>query len=150
MLTKRHTVALATASLALLLAGCSGGGGTTSSAPAGESAPPAAADQSKTEACTVVQKSLTEFSSINSQLDPSNPQAAVDAFKKFTTTTSESLNAITNTEVKDAATQAATALDDYVAFLETIVADPSKASDISTQITALQEGFTKVATVCGS
>lgn len=97
-----------------------------------------------------MQDSLTEFASINGQLDPSDPQAVVDQFKEFTATASESLNAITNAEVKDAATDAATALDDYVAFLETIVADPSKASDISVQVTSLQEGFTEVATVCAS
>lgn len=155
MLKKRYHVAVATAALALLLAGCSGGsGGASSEGPKNEtqqsSVPPAAADQSKADACKIVQDGLTEFSTLSSEMDPSNPQGVLDKFKELSTKTSDSLASITNAEVKPAATKAATALGDYVTFLEAVIADPSKASDMTEKVTALQEGFTEVGTVCAS
>jgi hypothetical protein len=155
MLKKRYQLAVTTAALALLLTGCAGGSGSTSSEPATaetqqsqSSAPEAATDQSKADACKIVQDSFTEFGELSGSVDASDPQGALDGFKALSAKAGDALNGITNSEVKPAATKAAAALGEYVSFLETVISDPSKASDLSGQVTALQEGFTEAATVC--
>ena len=160
---RRHLmIAAATVALGLLLAGCSGGGEATGASQDGRassgsssgstsaetSAPPASSDQSKVDACLIVKDSFEEFSSVSSTVDASNPQGAIDAFKDLSAKTTDALASITNAEVKPAATKAATALGDYVTFLETVVSDPSQASEMSAKVTDLQEGFTEVATIC--
>jgi hypothetical protein len=156
MLKKRYQLAVTTAALALLLAGCSGGGAGSSSEPAAaegsqgqsSSAPDAASGQSKADACKIVQDSFAKFGELSGSVDASDPQGAVDTFKQFSSETKDALSSITNDEVKPAATKAATALEGYVGFLEAVLSDPSKAGDMGAQATALQEGFTEAATVC--
>jgi len=156
MRTQRFHAIAATAALALMLAGCTGGGGDTNSAGAPNdgnvqnSAPAQSGDQSKADACQVVQDSLAEFSELSSQMDPTNPQAIIDKFTELSSKSSDALNSITNDEVKASASKAATALGDYVEFLQVVISDPSKAADMSGQITSLQEAFTEVGTVCAS
>jgi len=163
MITTRHRVAVAAAALALLLTGCSGGGGdapaetpqgqTSQSAAPQSSAPAPTAEagssgQTTAEACAIVQESFTTFSELNGTIDASDPQAAVDALGQLSEEASASFGQITNEEVKPAATQAVSALGEYVTFLQTVLSDPSKATEMNGQVTALQEGFTAAATVC--
>src|SRR5690349_12157571 len=123
MLKKRYHIALVTAALALTLTGCTGGGGggaTTSSTggSAQSSAPAGASDQSKADACQIVQDSLAEFSELSSDMNASDPQGVVDKFKELSTNATAALGEITNAEVKPAATAAAAALGEYVEFLQ--------------------------------
>jgi hypothetical protein len=155
MLKKRYHIAVVTAALALTLTGCTGGGGggvTTSSSGGSvqSSAPAESGDQSKAEACQIVQDSLAEFSELSSDMNASDPQGVVDKFKELYTNATTSLGEITNAEVKPAATAAAAALGEYVEFLQTAISDPSKLGDMSAKVTALQESLTEVGTLCAS
>lgn len=135
MLKKRYHIAIAAGVLALALTGCSAGGG--------------ASTQSKEDACALVQKSFTDFAEISSDTDFTDPQGAVDKVKELADKASESLNEVTNADVKPAATKAVAALSDYAEFLQSVISDPTKAAGMTDQITALQEGFTTVGTLCG-
>lgn len=153
MLKKRYHIAIVTAALALTLTGCTGGGGGTTSPSGGgsqSSAPAEASDQSKAEACQIVQGSLSEFSELSSDMNASDPQGVVDKFTELSTKATAALGEITNAEVKPAATAAADALGEYVEFLQTAISDPSKLGDMSTKVTALQESLTEVGTICAS
>ena len=164
MIIKRTPFALVAASALLLLAGCSGGAtntaessddsmtdsGTTTTqettAPASPAAP--AGDQSKADACDIVRTQFQEVSGAGSTVDSSDPQATLAAFKKLASDVGTQFDSITNAEVAPAAKKASGALNDYAAFLETVVADPSKASGLSGQVSTLQASFTEAATVC--
>lgn len=148
MFQKRSHIALVAASALLLLTGCSAGASQTGSANGAQSDAPAA-EQSKSEACDIVKARFEDFKQMASNSSSSDPQAAVTAFKDLAAKTNDSLTSITNSEVKPAATKAAAALSDYVAFLEKVLADPNEASAMSDQAKALQDGFTEAATVCG-
>lgn len=152
MLKKRYHIAVVTAALALTLTGCTVGGTPTSSSTGGaqQSSAPETSDQSKAEACQIVQDSLTEFSNLSSDMDASDPQGVIDKFKELSTSATSALGEITNAEVKPAATAAASALGEYVEFLQTAITDPSKLGDISSKVTGLQEAFTQVGTICAS
>lgn len=164
MIIKRTPFALVAASALLLLAGCSGGasntaessdnrtndGGTTTTqettAPAAPAAP--AGDQSKAEACDIVREQFQAVSGAGSTVDSSDPQATLTAFKQLASDVGTQFSSITNEEIAPAAQKASGALSNYAAYLETVVADPSKASGLSDQISTLQSSFTEAATAC--
>jgi len=164
MITKRAPFALVAASALLLLAGCSGGGSNTaessddSSADSGttttqETTAPttpaaAAGDQSKAEACDIVREQFQAVSGAGSTVDSSDPQATLTAFKKLASDVGTQFSSITNEEIAAPAQKASGALNDYAAYLETVIADPSKASGLSDQISTLQASFTEAATAC--
>lgn len=161
MIIKRTPFALVAASALLLLAGCSGGstntaessddsmndGGTTTTQETTAPAAPAG-DQSKAEACEIVRTQFQEVSGAGSAMNTSDPQAAMAQFTQLASDVSTQFDTITNEEVAPAAQKASGALNDYAAFLETVVADPSKASGLSEQVSTLQTSFTEAATVC--
>lgn len=154
MLKKRYAVAVATAALTLMLAGCTGGSsGTDATGPTKggtENSAPAQADQSKADACKIIQDSLTEFSQATSEMDPTKPQEVLDKFKELSASSVDALNSITNEEVKAGAGKAATALEGYIEFLDVAMTDPSKIGEMSDQVADLQAAFTEVGTVCAS
>ncbi|PNW08443.1 hypothetical protein DEU35_2921 [Microbacterium sp. AG157] len=163
MIIKRAPFALVAASALLLLAGCSGGSGTAESsddsmadggttttqettAPATPSAP--AGDQTKAEACDIVREQFQAVSGAGSTVNSSDPQATLTAFKQLASDVGTQFSSITNEEIAPSAQKASGALNDYAAYLETVVADPSKASGLSDQISTLQASFTEAATAC--
>lgn len=164
MITKRVPFALVAASVLLLLAGCSGGGsntaessddssvdgGTTTTQETTAPTTPAAAagDQSKAEACDIVREQFQAVSGAGSTVDSSDPQATLTAFKQLASDVGTQFSSITNEEIAAPAQKASGALNDYAAYLETVIADPSKASGLSDQISTLQASFTEAATAC--
>ncbi len=152
MFNRKVNAAAAVIAIGLMLAGCSGGTAPASESNKGgdDTTSEAMTNQSKSDACAIVQENLTEFSDLSSKLDPSDTQAMVDQFKQLSANTSEAFTSITNEDVAPAAKAAASGLNDYVVYLESVIADPSKASSISDEITALTESFTEVSTVCAS
>lgn len=164
MITKRAPFALVAASALLLLAGCSGGGsntaessddsstdsGTTTTQETTAPTTPAAAagDQSKAEACDIVREQFQAVSGAGSTVDSSDPQATLTAFKKLASDVGTQFSSITNEEIAAPAQKASGALNDYAAYLETVIADPSKASGLSDEISTLQASFTEAATAC--
>ncbi|MDR6691068.1 ABC-type glycerol-3-phosphate transport system substrate-binding protein [Microbacterium sp. 1154] len=164
MITKRVPFALVAASALLLLAGCSGGGsntaessddssvdgGTTTTQETTAPTTPAAAagDQSKAEACDIVREQFQAVSGAGSTVDSSDPQATLTAFKQLASDVGTQFSSITNEEIAAPAQKASGALNDYAAYLETVIADPSKASGLSDQISTLQASFTEAATAC--
>jgi len=164
MTISRTPFALIAASALLLLTGCSGGtsdtaessddsmtdSGTTTTQETTAPASPAAAagDQSKAEACDIIRTQFQEVSGAGSTVDSSDPQATLAAFKDLASEVGTQFASITNDEVAPAAQKASGALNDYAAFLETVIADPSKASGLGDQVSTLQTSFTEAATVC--
>ncbi|MFF7683321.1 hypothetical protein ACFZA2_11235 [Microbacterium sp. NPDC007973] len=164
MIIKRASFA-AVAATALLLAGCSGGGSSDADSTAQESSAPSsvasssaptpsqasvapAGDQSKQDACQIIITSFNDVTSASGDIDTSDPQAAVTRFKELASKVKGDFSQITNAEIAPAAQNATQTLDQYVAFLEGVMADPSKASGLGEQITALQESFTQAGTAC--
>lgn len=163
MIKTRTSFALVAASALLLLTGCSGGGdsnakeadtndtaGTSeaSSSAQASSAPAPAGDQSKADACQIVQEQFQAVSQAGSSIDTSDPQATLTQFRELATQVDTEFGGITNEEVAPAAQKASGALNEYATFLEGLIADPNTASGLSDQVTALQESFTDAATVC--
>lgn len=157
MKTIRTPFALVAASALLLLAGCSGGGSTAAqddaaassaaSAPAQESAAPVA-DQSKDDACQIVIASFTDVTQASSSMSSSDPEAAMATFRDLAAKVQTDFAGIANAEIAPYAQDASATLNDYVAFIEGLTADPSKASALTEQVTALQESFTAAGTAC--
>ncbi|KZE41548.1 hypothetical protein [Microbacterium sp. T32] len=157
MKTIRAPFAVGAAAALLLLAGCSGGGSAPdqgdAAAPssAASSAPSAAApvaEQSKADACKIIIDSFTDVSQASSSMSTSDPAAAMATFKELVTKVQGDFQGITNTEIAPAAQDASTTLSNYVAFLEQVTADPSKASELGDQVTALQNSFSAAGKAC--
>ncbi|MEZ3158712.1 hypothetical protein AB1K56_17480 [Microbacterium sp. BWR-S6Y] len=152
----------ALAAAALLLAGCSGGASSdaapttaesTAPSPVSSSPAPAASaaadgDQSKQDACQIIITSFNDVTEASGEINTSDPQAAVDRFKEIATKVQGDFSQITNADIAPAAQNASATLNQYVTFLEGVIADPSTASGLSEQVTALQESFTQAGTVC--
>lgn len=154
MKTIRTPLALVAASALLVLVGCSGGGASTdASAPdtsassAQQSAAPAA-EQSKADACEIIIASFTDVSQATSSMSSSDPAAAMATFKDLVSKVQGDFQGITNAEIAPLAQDASTTLSNYVTFLEELTADPSKASGVTEQVTALQNSFTAAGTAC--
>jgi hypothetical protein len=157
MKTIRAPFAVGTAAALLLLAGCSGGtsasdqgdaAAPSSAAPSTPTAAAPATDQSKADACKIIIDSFTDVSQASSSMSTSDPQAAMATFKDLTAKVQSDFEGITNAEIAPLAQDASTSLSNYVTFLEQITADPSKASELGTQVTALQNSFTAAGTAC--
>lgn len=160
MTRTRAPFALAAASALLLLAGCSAGGGaeTTTAASAAPSASTSAASspdsaeaesgQSKADACQIVIASFSDVASTSQAMDTSDPQGTLAAFAALTQKVQGDFSRITNEEIAPAAQKAGAQLDEYSAFLEGFMADPTRASELGAQVTALQESFTEAGTAC--
>lgn len=164
MIIKRASFA-AFAATALLLAGCSGGGSSDADSPAQESSAPSGAassaapsssqaaaapagDQSKQDACQIIISSFNDVTEASGEINTSDPQAAVDRFKELATKVQGDFSQITNADIAPAAQNASSTLNQYVTFLEGVIADPSTASGLSEQVSALQESFTQAGTAC--
>ncbi|MFF2493721.1 hypothetical protein [Agromyces sp. NPDC058064] len=152
MTASRPLAAASFALLALLFTGCAAGGAAPAADGGGdakaEAAAPAA-DQSKEEACELVKTTLTELEGLAS-VDTSDPAAALEAFKGAEQTVTETAAQISNSEVKPAADGAATAMTEYVTYVDGMLADPANAdvSAMGDHLTALTEGITELTTVC--
>ncbi|WP_022889226.1 hypothetical protein [Agromyces italicus] len=152
MTASRPLAAASFALLALLLTGCAAGAPAADAGSKGDAKTDAAApaaDQSKEEACELVKTTLTELEGLSS-VDTSDPAAALEAFKGAEQTVSETAAQISNTEVKAAAGSAATAMTEYVTYVDGMLADPANAdvSAMGDHLTALTEGITELTTVC--
>ncbi|WP_298872384.1 hypothetical protein [uncultured Microbacterium sp.] len=164
MIIKRASFA-AVAATALLLAGCSGGGSSDAAGAAAESASPSPAssspapasteassaatgEQSAQEACQIIISSFNDVTTASSEISTSDPQAAVTRFKELASKVQSDFSQITNGDIAPAAQNASQTLDEYVTFLEGVMADPSTASGLGDQVTALQESFTQAGTAC--
>lgn len=152
MTASRPLAAASFALLALLLTGCAAGApaadaGSKEDVKAEAAAP--AGDQSKEEACEIVNTALTELQGLSS-VDTSDPAAALEAFKGAEQTVTETAAQISNADVKTAADGAATAMTEYVAYVDGMLADPANAdmSAMGDHLTALTEGITELTVVC--
>lgn len=121
---------------ALLLTGCSGG-------------------QSKEEACTQLNSELedasTELTESISNI-ASDPEGAVDALETFQDQFSETVDGITNDEVKDLGENVEEALGDYIDVTADAVEDPENA-DSAALTDAIEEFQTQsqaFSDACGS
>lgn len=164
MTIKRASFA-AVAAAALLLAGCSGGGSSDADSAAQQSTAPSpvasspapsqtpstvapAGEQSTQDACQIIMASFNDVTAASSDINTSDPQAAVDSFKELATKVQGDFSQITNEEIAPVAQNASQTLSQYVTFLEGVMADPSTASGLSEQVTALQESFTQAGNAC--
>jgi hypothetical protein len=79
-----------------------------------------------------------------------DPSAAVAALKTTEASMREAAGQITNAEIATAATGAADSMTEYVAFLDTVIADPANAdmTKLTEQVTSLQAGITGLGEVC--
>ncbi len=158
MTISRTSSALVVASALLLLAGCSGGSTAPeaeatrtvapTSAPAEEEAAASEGGQSKAEACQILGTTFTELGTMGGELDMSDPQGTVTAFSDFADRMRIDLAEITNAEIAPAAQQAAAGMDEYAAYLESMLTDPSKAGELTDRVTAMQEDVMQAATAC--
>ncbi|WP_164863454.1 hypothetical protein [Agromyces sp. LHK192] len=157
----RRIGAVSSAAIALLLlSGCTGAAEPTAEssnaatkAPATSEAPDAeggsdGTGQAVAEACAGIQAAVADVASV----DTSDPAAALEALRGASASVTEAAAAVENAEVKPAADAAATALGDYVVFLDGVMADPANAdmNAMSEQITALQTSITDLGTVCAA
>lgn len=160
MTTTRVPFALLSASVLLVLAGCSGGSSapqaekTASVAPSTQTSPsapePAASTdgQSKADACQIVLTSFSELGAMGGQLDTNDPQGTVTAFADFAGWMRDDFAQITNADILPAAEQASAGMDTYAAFLDDMLADPTRATEIPAQVSTMQENFMQAVTAC--
>lgn len=153
----RRIAAFAIASVAILgLTACSGGAAEDTANDSADSADSAPAetttDQSVEEACGIVIPQLTEASSAMSEIDmtaaEADPQATVDQFNSFVGTLGETVDSVSNAEVKEAT---AAVYEDFTALgdlLTQVVVEQDMSAagelsaitgDVTASATALQE-----------
>lgn len=160
LISTRAPFALVAASALFLIAGCSAGGAPSTTA---ESAAPstsaesttsssddasATGGQSKADACQIIIASFNDVASTSQSMDTSDPEGTLAAFNTLTEKVKGDFARISNEEIAPAAQKAAAQLDAYSGFLESFMADPTKVSELGTQVTALQESFTEAGTAC--
>lgn len=109
-------------------------------------------DQSVEDACGIVIPELTEASSAMSDIDAAaaDPQATVDQFNTFVTSLGETVDKVSNPEVKEATTAV---YDDFVTLsemLQKVVVDQdvSAAEDLSTVTSDMTESATALQKLC--
>lgn len=152
----RRIAAFTIAAVAALgLTGCAGGAQESSGdADAGDSAPAeeTSTDQSVEDACGIVIPQLTEASQAMSEIDPASadPQATVDQFNEYITKLGETVDSVSNTEVKEAT---AAVHEDFVAMgdiLTKVVVeqDLDAAGDLSTITSDVTESATALQELC--
>jgi len=110
------------------------------------------ANQSVEDACGIVIPELTEASSAMSDIDAAaaDPQATVDQFNTFVTSLGETVDKVSNPEVKEATTAV---YDDFVTLsemLQKVVVDQdvSAAEDLSTVTSDMTESATALQELC--
>lgn len=153
----RRIAAFTIAAVAVLgLTGCAGAADEPSndSADAGDSAPAeeTSTDQSVEDACGIVIPQLTEASQAMSEIDPASadPQATVDQFNEYITKLGQTVDSVSNTEVKEAT---AAVHEDFVAMgdiLTKVVVeqDLDAAGDLSTITSDVTESATALQELC--
>ncbi|WP_139418093.1 hypothetical protein [Agromyces laixinhei] len=160
----RPIAAASLALFALLLTGCASGASSADSAAEpksdsksdskSESKP--AADQSAAEACDLMKGSLDELVALasgeNAAALSGDPSAAVAALKTTEVSMRDAAAQVTNADVTDAANGAAAAMTGYVAFLDSVVADPANAdmTKMTEQATSLQAGIAGLSEACAA
>lgn len=158
MTATRPIAAASLALLALLFTGCAAGTADTGSSDGAKTEASAeaetTADQSTQEACDLMKGSLEELVTLTSGENAgalaTDPSAAVAALKTAEASMREAAADVTNDEIAAPATAASAAMTEYVAFLDTVVADPANAdmAKLGDQVTALQSGITGLSEVC--
>lgn len=142
---------------ALLLGGCSAGesasdqgeaAAPTSAAPSAPASATPIAEQSKADACRVMSTAFSEVTQAGSSMSSSDPETAMATIKDLAAKVRTDFEGITNPEIAPLAQDASDAVGDYVTFVEGVAADPSTASGMSDQITALQNTYDAVAQAC--
>lgn len=153
----RRIAAFTIAAVAVLgLTGCAGAADEPSndSADAGDSAPAeeTSTDQSVEDACGIVIPQLTEASQAMSEIDPASadPQATVDQFNEYITKLGETVDSVSNTEVKEAT---AAVHEDFVAMGDVLTKvvveqDLDAAGDLSTITSDVTESATALQELC--
>ncbi|MGW9169159.1 hypothetical protein [Agromyces sp. NPDC055658] len=152
MTASRPLAAASFALLALLFTGCAATGSaddakSDSKADSAEAAP--AADQSKEEACEIVEGTLTDLQSLSS-VDASDPTTALEAFKGAQAKVGDAADQVSNADVKPALDGAATAMNEYVEYVDGMLADPANAdiSAMSDHLESLTTSITELTTIC--
>lgn len=158
----RRIAAWTIATVAVLgLTACSGAPSTSEdtsgdAAPSEEAAPAeeTTSDQSVADACGIVIPELTEASSALGDIDPTatdvDPQETVDQFNSFVESLGGTIDKVSNTEVKDAATAV---YEDFASLGEVmskvlIDQDLEAASDMSTITTDMTASATALQELC--
>ncbi|CAH0125955.1 MULTISPECIES: hypothetical protein [unclassified Microbacterium] len=153
----RRIAAFAIATVAVLgLTACSGAAEepTSDKADSGDSAPAEETntDQSVEDACGIVIPQLTEASNAMSSIDPASadPQATVDQFNEYIGKLGDTVDSVSNTEVKEATTAV---YDDFVALGEVLTKvvveqDLDAAGDLSTITSDVTESATALQQLC--
>ena len=121
---------------ALMLTGCSGG-------------------QSKAEACEQLNSELTDASTeLTSSISnmATDPEGAIDALETFQGTFSETVDGITNEEIKELGENTEDALADYIEVTSDAVDDPDNADSeaLTEAIENFQTQTTAFNDACGS
>lgn len=153
----RRIAAFTIAAVAVLgLTGCAGAADESSSdnADAGDSAPveETGTDQSVEDACGIVIPQLTEASQAMSDIDPASadPQATVDQFNEYIAKLGETVDSVSNSEVKAAT---AAVHEDFVAMGDVLTKvvveqDLDAAGDLSTITGDVTESATALQELC--
>ncbi len=156
----RRIAAWTIAAVAVLgLTACSGGpaaddtkGDDTSNSADSTPTEETNSDQSVEDACGIVIPELTEASSAMSSVDvaAADPQATVDEFKTFIGALGETVDKVSNPEVKEATTAV---YDDFVTLgdlLQKVVVDQdlSAAEDMSSVTSDMTESATALQELC--
>ncbi len=153
----RRIAAFTIAAVAVLgLTGCAGAADESSNdnADAGDSAPveETGTDQSVEDACGIVIPQLTEASQAMSDIDPTSadPQATVDQFNEYTAKLGETVDSVSNSEVKAAT---AAVHEDFVAMGDVLTKvvveqDLDAAGDLSTITGDVTESATALQELC--
>jgi hypothetical protein len=152
MTATRQIAAASLALLALLLTGCTVGGSNTG--PSTKSTPEAAGEQTVREACGLMQGSFEQLAALTSGGSDltSDQAAAVAALTSIEASMHEAADQVTNAEIADAAAGAADSMTTYVQFLESVIADPSKAdpAKLGEQVAMLQAGLSALTEACNA
>lgn len=152
MIAVRRLAVPAFLALALLVSGCSApastGGASHSPQPTTSAAAPAS-NQTKTDACQVVQDVLFDVGAL-SGVDTSDPQAALDALKGAQEKLEAAATKVSHADVKPAVDTAATAIGDFVEFFETMLDDPENADidGVSERVENFKDSLLALGTAC--
>ncbi|BAJ76256.1 hypothetical protein MTES_3292 [Microbacterium testaceum StLB037] len=161
MVIKRTSLLAVAAAALLLLGGCSAAApaeqsdasvnedaGANENSTDAEETTESVSEQSTADACLIVQTEFAKVSKAGTEIDPADNEAAMVKFTELSDSMKTAFAGVTNEEVAPAATAASGALDQYVAFLQGAVADPTQLSELGNEIAALQEGFAQAGAVC--
>lgn len=139
----------------VLLSGCSAPGGSPtapgSSTTAASSAPADTSGQSVQDACAALSTAMSEASSTMDtamQDAGSDPQKAVKSLEAFKDALTEAAAKVDNAEVKAQLQKVVDSLAKLIPLLQASIDDPSKLSDVMTQMIEFQKELSAIANVC--